>query len=168
MTENKTSLKDRFKKALKPAIMVGVAALGYFAGIKQNNKSSDSFDSVREAMGGQIAHAVLEGANGAKAEYFSEGDFHRVIVKDVNGMETRTAFDTKTGDGLSWSSDGTTMRIEDGQWVEADLTEAQHAIVHGAYDSYLESQKGSLTKGQEAIANGTFDAFLMSQGKQND
>ena len=168
MSENKTkpTLMNRLKKAVtNPFVMGAIAGITYFAGLKQNSNPNDSFEGVREAMGGQITHAVMEGVNGAKAEYFSKGDLHRVIMKDANGVETRAAYDSKTGDGASWSSNGTTMRTEGGQWVEGDLTEAQHAIVNGAYDSYLEQHKGSLTKGQEALVNGSFDAYLMSQGK---
>ena len=174
MTENKTkpTLMNRLKKAVtNPFIMGAIAGISYFAGMKQNNNSQDSFDSIREAIGGQVTHAVFEGANGSKVEYFLDGkDFHRVVMKDAKGLETRAAFDGQTGDGVLRSSNGMTMRTESGKWVEGNLTEAQQSILDGLYDAHLDNHKGSLTKGQEALTKGdaAFDAYLMTQGKQNN
>lgn len=168
MEKNKTqkTLMSRLKKAtINPVVMGAIAGISYFAGIKQNTNSNSSFESMREAMGGEITHMTLEGAKGSNVEYFSEGDLNRVFMKDKNGIETRVAFDTKTGDGVLWSSSGVTMRTESGQWVEGDLTDAQHAILNGVYDSYLERQEAPLTKGQEAVVNGTFENYLKGQGR---
>lgn len=132
MTENKTTLLQRLKKSMANPLVIGaIAGISYFAGLKQNNSNdlNDSFDRLREAMGGEITHGVLEGVNGSKTEFFLNGDDARAIFKDANGLETKGAWDLEKGEGILSTSTGMTMRTENGQWVEGKLTEAQKSTL---------------------------------------
>ena len=168
MDETKPTLMTRLKKAAThPAVMLGIAALSYFGGLKQGKATSEPMDRIREMMGGEIAHAVLDGVNGAKTEYFSEGTQSRMIFNNGKGLETKMAWDTKTGDGILKTSDGVSMVTnKDHQWEEGSLTEAQNAILDGKYEEYLNRQyqkKDKPKKTQPQLAPAELEQIIRSQ-----
>ena len=107
--------KNRIKKAIiHPAVTLSIAALSYLAGLKQSkvSPSCDPFDELREAMGGKLTHAVLEGSNGVKAEYFPKGnvfkgrEFDVIKTTDPNGKEVIWYFDSKTAEWVYSAHNG--------------------------------------------------------------
>lgn len=158
-TSKKMTVMGRLKKAVtNPFVMLGIAGLSYFGGLRQNSSSPDSFDHVRKAMGGVITHATLEGTNDSKAEYFSDGEYFRFFVKDTKGIETRMAME-EGGFGIMRISENTsegisikTMKTDSkGNWVPCILTKEQDKILEGKGVSASEKIKGKLTDGMGGV-----------------
>ena len=135
MTKNKITetpkktLLGRLKKAVaNPVVMAGIAGLSYFAGLKQNSQNN-SFDELREAMGGEITHALIEGKDGSKVECFYEGDVYKGAI-NIGGIETQFAYDQQKRMGVIQTSDGFSMRTNsENEWEEGVLTAEEKSFL---------------------------------------
>ena len=137
----RSTLIQRLKKAVSnPIVMAAIAGVSYFAGLKQNNNSSDPLDGIRDQIG-KITHITMVGEKGKfdckiGGYWVRPGEKARTMRMNLtNGSnETKLAFDFGTNDGILKSSGGISMYVKDGQWVQGTLTTAQEEYLDGKSD----------------------------------
>ena len=130
----RTTLKDRLKKMVKPAVKTAVVALtaaaGYFAGInKSGNNNAVDFTQLQDHIG-EITSATLKGTEG-EVKYYSGKDIHNVIVKDKTGRTSMMGWNDKRA--VFQDSDGNKMisEGEDFDWVFVDSLSAEDQALVG-------------------------------------